>query len=317
MQAGMTGEDTMDQIVSKMKDIVGEENVLVGEPMSAHTTFKIGGPADCFVRPHTNQEVCDVVKACHEAGVPLHVIGNGSDLLVADAGLRGVVMQITDNMANILIPNADNGFVFAGAGVTNADLAERACEEGLAGYEFACGIPGTVGGASIMNAGAYDHEFKEVCEQVICVTPEGNIVPVPRGESRWAYRHSKMDDFGYIVLSAQFRFKKDDKDAIRARMDDYQARRAAKQPLDMPSAGSTFKRPEGHFAGQLIEEAGLKGYTVGGAQVSEKHSGFVVNANNATAADVRQLISDVQEKVKATSGVQLEPEVRFWGFDEK
>lgn len=307
----------MDQkIIDAMREAIGEENVLVNEPMSAHTTFKIGGPADCFVRPHTNKDVCAVVKACREADVPLYVIGNGSDLLVADAGVRGVVMQIADNMANIFVPESDRGYIFTGAGVTNADLAERACEEGLAGYEFACGIPGTVGGASIMNAGAYDHEFKEVCEQVICVTREGDIVPVPRGESQWAYRHSKMDDLDYIVVSAQFRFKKDDKDAIRARMDDYQVRRAVKQPLEMPSAGSTFKRPKGYFAGKLIEDAGLKGYTVGGAQVSEKHSGFVVNTGNATAADVRQLISDVQEKVKAASGVQLEPEVRFLGFEE-
>ena len=301
----------MDELVKGLKAIVGNDNVLIDEPMSAHTTFRIGGPARCMVVPHEINEVANVVRACRDAGVELRVIGRGSDLLVADEGLDCVVMRIAENLSDILVTK---NRIFAKAGATNEEVAQAALEAGLAGYEFACGIPGTVGGAAIMNAGAYDGEFMDVCEQVICVTPEGEVVPVPRGESQWGYRHSMMDDRGYVVVSAMLALKESDADAIRARMEDLQRRRADKQPLDMPSAGSTFKRPKGYFAGKLIQDAGLKGYAHGGAQVSEKHSGFVVNAGGATAADVRALIGEVQDAVEADSGVRLEPEVRMWGF---
>lgn len=298
-------------LIQVLARIVGEENVRADEPMSAHTTFKIGGPADAYVMPRTADEVAAVVRACDEAGAPLAVVGNGSDLLVADAGLRCVVMQILDNMASVRVEDTR---IVAQAGATNAQVAHVALEAGLAGFEFASGIPGTIGGASIMNAGAYGGEFKDVCVELACVTPAGELVRVSREEADWSYRHSMMGDAGYIVVEAVLDLARDDAAAIKGRMDDLKARREEKQPLEMPSAGSTFKRPEGYFAGKLIQDAGLRGYRVGGAQVSTKHTGFVVNVGDATAADVRQLIVDVQNRVFDEFGVRLEPEVKMWGF---
>ncbi|MDO4291055.1 MAG: UDP-N-acetylmuramate dehydrogenase, partial [Eggerthellaceae bacterium] len=204
------------------------------------------------------------------------------------------------------------GVVVVQAGASNAQVAEAACAAGLAGYEFASGIPGTIGGAAIMNAGAYDGEFRDVAASVRCLTPDGDIVDVSAEEVAWSYRHSMMMERGYVVLGATLRLRAGDATEIRARMDDLARRRAEKQPLEMPSAGSTFKRPEGYFAGKLIQDAGLRGYQVGGAQVSTKHTGFVVNAGGATAADVLQLIADVQARVYENEGVRLEPEVRVW-----
>lgn len=240
-------------------------------------------------------------------------MGLGSDVLVADEGLRCVVVRIAENLSRIEV---DGARMRVEAGASNEDVARRACAEGLAGYEFACGIPGTVGGAAIMNAGAYGGEFKDVAEEVCCLTPEGELVDVDAERAQWSYRHSMMDAAGYVVLGATLRLTPDDPRAIQERMDDLARRRADKQPLELPSAGSTFKRPAGFFVGQLVQEAGLRGYRVGGAQVSEKHTGFVVNAGGATAADVRRLIADVQERVRASAGVDLEPEVRMWGFEE-
>lgn len=299
------------EIVALLTDIVGAENVRVSEPMSKHTTFEIGGPADAYVMPKTPEDVAAVVKACRDADVPMIAVGNGSDLLVSDEGLRCVVMQLLDNMAGVRVEGTR---IVAQAGATNAQVACVALEAGLAGYEFASGIPGTVGGAAIMNAGAYGGEFKDVCVELACVTPEGNAVRVSREEADLSYRHSMMADAGYVVTEAVFDFVPDDAAAIEARMDDLRARREEKQPLEMPSAGSTFKRPKGYFAGKLIQDAGLRGYRVGGAQVSEKHTGFVVNAEGATAEDVRRLISDVQERVFEKFGVRLEPEVKMLGF---
>ena len=289
--------------------IVGEGNVLENEPLSRHTTFEIGGPAALFVRPRTVAEVRAVVRLCAEAGVPWRVIGCGSDLLVSDAGVEGVVIEIRDNLSSITV---EDGAIVAGAGATNAAVAEAACVAGLSGYEFASGIPGTVGGAAIMNAGAYDGEFSRVCESVTCVTPEGDVVIVPAADADWSYRHSMFDARGYIVVEARLSLAKADPAAIRARMDELAEKRAAKQPLDMPSAGSTFKRPEGHYAAALIDEAGLRGFAVGGAQVSTKHTGFVVNAHGATAHDVASLIDEVRKRVLDHSGIRLECEVRFW-----
>ena len=223
----------MDELVKGLKAIVGNDNVLIDEPMSAHTTFGIGGPARCMVVPHEINEVANVVRACRDAGVELRVIGRGSDLLVADEGLDCVVMRIAENLSDILVTK---NRIFAKAGATNEEVAQAALEAGLAGYEFACGIPGTVGGAAIMNAGAYDGEFMDVCEQVICVTPEGEVVPVPRGESQWGYRHSMMDDRGYVVVSAMLALKEGDADAIRARMDDLQRR------VDVQAPQRIFRR---------------------------------------------------------------------------
>lgn len=294
--------------------MLGEANVLLDEPMSKHTTFQIGGPAEVYVIPHTSAEVGYVASMCHEMGVPLRVVGNGSDLLVSDEGVSGVVMQILDNMADISVEGFEGDRLRVGAGATNEQVAAAALEAGLAGFEFASGIPGTIGGAAIMNAGAYGGEFKDVAVAVRCIKPDdGTLVSVSRKMADWSYRHSMMEGSGYIVVEAVLELTPDDPAAIKARMDDLQARREEKQPLEMPSAGSTFKRPEGYFAGKLIQDAGLRGYRVGGAQVSEKHTGFVVNAGGATAADVRQLIADVQARVKEQFGVDLEPEVRMWG----
>ena len=300
------------ELIEMLARIVGEENVRANEPMSAHTTFQIGGPADVYVAPRSAEQVAAIVKACREADAPLAVVGNGSDLLVADEGLRCVVMQILDNMADVRVEGTR---IVAQAGATNAQVARAALEAELAGFEFASGIPGTVGGAAIMNAGAYGGEFKDVCVELACVTPDGEFVRVSREDADWSYRHSMMGDAGYIVVEAMLELAHDEVAAIKERMDDLKARREEKQPLEMPSAGSTFKRPEGYFAGKLIQDAGLRGYRVGGAQVSEKHTGFVVNAGGATAADVRQLIADVQDRVFEQFGVRLEPEVKMWGFD--
>ena len=303
----MVGTDFGDQL----RFYAGEENVFENEFLANHTTFKIGGPAEWLVTPQSVGDVRYVAECCREHSKPLRVIGLGSDLLISDAGLPGVVLKLADNLANIAV---DGTRVIAEAGAGNDAVAAAAQAAGLTGYEFASGIPGTIGGAAIMNAGAYDGEFADVAVSLTCLTPEGEIVEVSAEEADWSYRHSMMDDRGYIVLSAVLQLTAGDPAAIQERIDGLRERRESKQPLEMPSAGSTFKRPEGHFAGKLIQDANLMGYTVGGAQVSTKHAGFVVNAGNATAADVRQLIADVQDRVLETSGVHLEPEVRMWGF---
>ena len=297
-------------LLGSLAVIVGEENVRPLEPLASHTTFKIGGPADAFVSPRSVEEVSQVVCACEQSSVPWRVIGCGSDLLVADEGVEGVVIEVRDNLSAIRV---DGARIVAGAGATNAAVAEAACAAGLSGYEFACGIPGTVGGAAIMNAGAYDGEFSQVCVCVTCVTPEGRIVEVSRDEAEWSYRHSMFDAARYVVVAATLELTPADSAGIKARMDELTAKREAKQPIDMPSAGSTFKRPEGHFAAALIDQAGLRGLAVGGAQVSTKHTGFVVNAGDATSADAQALIAEVQRRVLESSGVALEPEVRMWG----
>ena len=293
----------------KLHRIAGADAVHAEEPLAAHTTFEIGGPAQWLVEPATEEQVCAVAALCRAEGVRLRVLGLGSNVLAADAGVRGVVLKLADRFAHIEVRGSE---IVVQAGASNAAVAEAACAAGLSGYEFASGIPGTVGGAAIMNAGAYDGEFKDVAVEVRCLAPDGALVDVSAEEARWSYRHSMMNDRGCIVLGAVLRLHPDEPCAIRARRDELRRRREEKQPLEMPSAGSTFKRPVGYFAGKLIQDAGLRGYRVGGAQVSIKHTGFVVNAGGATAADVKQLIADVQERVFACEGVRLEPEVRMW-----
>lgn len=290
---------------------LGNENVFPQEPMSQHTTFQIGGPAELLVTPQSAEQVAQALAICKQHGITPWIIGLGSNLLVSDAGLPGVVIKLGKGFDSITITDT---LLYAEAGASNEAVAAAAQAAGLAGYEFASGIPGTIGGAAYMNAGAYDGEFSKVCIEVTCLMPSGQIVAVPAEEAQWSYRHSRMMEDGSIALGAKLQLTPDDPDAIQARMDDLRKRREDKQPLEMPSAGSTFKRPEGYFAGKLIQDAGLRGYQVGGAQVSEKHCGFVVNAGNATAADVCQLIADVQEKIYDMEGVRIEPEVRMWGF---
>lgn len=289
------------------------ERLRFDEPMSAHTTFAVGGPADAFVSIASVAELQAALAAARAANAPWHVIGCGSDLLVADAGLSGLVIHLGEHFSDVII---DGSRLRAQAGATNEQVACIACEAGLSGYEFASGIPGSIGGAAIMNAGAYEGEFSHVAVDVTCLAPDGDIVTIPAADADWSYRHSMMSDKGHIVLEATLQLVPWNREQIRARMEDLRVRREEKQPLDLGSAGSTFKRPLGHFAGKLIDEAGMRGHMRGGAQVSTKHCGFVVNLGHASAQDVRDVIEDVQRAVLADSGVHLEPEVRMWGFED-
>ncbi|MFC2340681.1 MAG: UDP-N-acetylmuramate dehydrogenase, partial [Olsenella sp.] len=303
-------DDHLQDLTWRLRSIVGDDNVALDEPMSKHTSFRIGGPADLFVTPDDIDELRDVIAACKAAGVPHFVLGCGSDLLVADEGYRGVIVSCTKGLVNVAI---DGETMACQAGVPLREASEMACELGLSGLEFACGIPGSVGGACFMNAGAYGGCVADVLESVRCLMPDGTQQSLPVEELALGYRASRVRDEGLVVLSATFRLHEGDQDDIRARMDDFTQRRRKKQPLELPSAGSTFKRPEGHFAGKLISDAGLKGYAHGGASVSTKHAGFVVNNGGATAADVHAVIRHVQDEVERQFGVRLEPELRFLG----
>lgn len=300
------------RLTELLRGIVGPGNVACDEPMSRHTTFRVGGPADCLVTPSSAEELAAVMAACRQMGERVYILGCGSNVLVADGGLRGVVVRIGPKMSDVSI--GAGGSVVAQAGAMNSKVARAAQAAGLVGYEFAAGIPGTIGGAAIMNAGAYGGELRDVATGVICLDGNGGVFEVTAAEADWGYRRSMMGDAGYTVLEVSLQLHAGDPAAIQERMDDLSRRRNEKQPLDLPSAGSTFKRPEGHFAGKLIQDAGMQGYAVGGAQVSTKHAGFVVNLGDATASDVLQVIRDVQAAVLADAGVSLEPEVRLWGF---
>lgn len=304
----------MKSLLENLQGIAGAENVLVDEPMSAHTTFRVGGPADYIVMPPTSEALCDAVSLCRAEGVEWRILGHGSNVLVADAGLRGVTVKVSSNLADVEIDEGE-GVIVAQAGASNAKVAACAQRAELTGFEFAAGIPGTIGGAAIMNAGAYDGEFKQVARECTCLTPEGDVVVVSAEQAQWGYRSSALMDRGFIVLSAVLDLRKGDPEDIRAYMVELARRRQEKQPIELPSAGSTFKRPPGHYAGKLIQDAGLQGYRVGGAEVSTKHAGFVVNRGGATAADVLAVIRDVQAQVLEKFGVELEPEVRLWGFE--
>lgn len=290
---------------------LGEQvEILVAEPMKNHTTFRIGGPADALALPKTPEEVAEVVRFCHEHAQSYYVLGNGSNLLVSDEGYRGLVLQLYRNFNDIQV-NGETITVHSGAML--AAVARTAYQTGLTGLEFASGIPGTIGGAVVMNAGAYGGEMKNVLKEVTVLTKEGEVLVIPAKALELGYRTSVIPKNGWIVLGAVLQLKKGDQEQILARMEELKEQRITKQPLDLPSAGSTFKRPEGYFAGKLIMDAGLRGFTVGGAQVSEKHCGFVVNRGNATAADVWELICEVKRRVKEMTGVELEPEVKLLG----
>lgn len=305
----MSGKDK--PLLWKLRAIVGEENVLEGEPMSEHTTFRIGGPADLYVIPEDAEEARDVIAACDEAGVDRFVLGRGSNLLVADEGYRGVVVAIGDGLTGVTVD--DDGDMCCQAGVSLREASEMACDLGLKGLEFACGIPGSVGGGCFMNAGAYDGCMGDVLSEVRVLVADGSFDDIAAKDLDFGYRHSRVADEGLIVISATFSLKRGKPEKIRATMNDLTRRREEKQPLELPSAGSAFKRPEGYYAGKLISDAGLRGYRVGGAEVSRKHAGFIVNVGGATAADVRAVIAHVQDEVERQFGVHLEPEIRFLG----
>ena len=298
------------KIENKFCTCLGSDNVKLQEPMSKHTTFRIGGPADFYLCPHSTKEVQQTVQICKEENLPYFILGNGSNLLVSDKGYRGAIIQLWKNFSDISVKDC---CITAKAGALLSKVAAEALEEGLTGMEFASGIPGTIGGAVFMNAGAYGGEMKDIIKEVKVLDDQGEIRVLSNEEMKLGYRTSIVKEKGYTVLSAVLQLKKGDASVIRETMEDLKNRRTSKQPLDMPSAGSTFKRPEGYFAGKLIMDSGLRGFSMGGAQVSEKHCGFVVNKGGATAEDVTALIREVQRRVKETFGVELETEVRFLG----
>ena len=291
-------------------DLLGEDRVFTEEAMSQHTTFKIGGPADHFLMPDKGEDVGRVIKICKEKEIPYFILGNGSNLLVGDGGYRGAVIQIYRNMSSVTVEGNE---ITAQAGALLSAVAAATKNASLTGFEFAGGIPGTIGGAVVMNAGAYGGEMKDVLTEVTVMNAEGDIFTLPTEELELGYRTSIIKTAGYIVLEAKIRLKEGNPEVIRETMKNLTIRRTTKQPLEYPSAGSTFKRPEGYFAGKLIMDSGLAGYQVGGAQVSEKHCGFVINAGDATARDVRTLMDNVRDIVYKKYGVTLEPEVKFLG----
>lgn len=297
-------------IYRRLCDVAGEANVLTDEPMKRHTTFRIGGKADYFVCPDSAEKLRQILALCREEGLPWFILGNGSNLLVSDEGYRGVVIQIYRQYQEV---SMEGERIRAGAGILLSRLASLAGEAELTGLEFASGIPGTLGGAIFMNAGAYGGEMKDLVERVTLLDEEGHLMTLPGGELQMGYRTSLVKEKGWIVLEAVLGLARGEGAQIRQRMEELRKTRCSRQPLDLPSAGSTFKRPEGYFAGKLIMDAGLRGFRVGGAMVSEKHCGFVVNTGDATAEDVRQLMRQVQERVWERFHVWLEPEVRFLG----
>ena len=291
-----------------IRDLAAESGFeyIENEPLSNHTSFKIGGKADLFVMVKNIEQLKAVVKNCKKNNIPMFVLGKGSNLLINDNGMKGVVLTLDGDFKDISL---EENKITVGAGVNLAKLCTFAQTNSLAGLEFAYGIPGSVGGAVYMNAGAYGGEMKDVVTSVTHLTQDGDIVTLPLDELDFSYRHSVYKENNSIILSATIELKPGDKDEIKALMDDILNRRKTKQPLEYPSAGSVFKRPEGNFAGTLIEQCGLKGKTIGGAQVSEKHAGFIINVGGATCDDVLNLVKFVQETVQRETGYFLEREI--------
>lgn len=299
-----------EEIRQKFCELLGRERVLFEEPMSRHTTFRIGGPAEVFLMPESYEHIQKALKLCIDENIPWFVLGNGSNLLVSDSGYRGVIIQMDRNMGAIRLEGNE---IRACGGALLSSIAAAAKKASLTGFEFAGGIPGTLGGAVMMNAGAYGGEMKDVLKEVTVMTKKGEICTLPAESLEMGYRTSIIKTAGYLVLEAVIALEKGDETAIQEKMKELADRRIEKQPLEFPSAGSTFKRPEGYFAGKLIMDSGLGGYRIGGAMVSEKHCGFVINAGGATAEDVRELMDHIIRTVKERFGVTLEPEVRFLG----
>lgn len=297
-------------IHNKLSKLIDSNRLLLDEPMKNHTSFRIGGPVDLLVMPKNLEELKDVLKVCSEDGIRPEIIGNGSNLLVLDGGIRGMVIKISNSFNSIEV---DGEYINAHAGCLLSTIAKRAMDNSLTGIEFAGGIPGTLGGAVFMNAGAYEGEMADVVYTVDCLDYDGNSRKLTNSDMKFGYRYSLVQDGGLIITLVCLKLKKGDFAEIKQRMDELSIKRKEKQPLFLPSAGSTFKRPDGFFAGKLIEEAGMKGYRVGEAQVSEIHAGFIVNLGNSTAKDVLALINKVQEAVKSKFGVQLVPEIKIIG----
>ncbi|KXL53298.1 UDP-N-acetylenolpyruvoylglucosamine reductase [Anaerotignum neopropionicum] len=300
----------MDSVVAALRVRLGEDAVLADEPMDGHTTFRTGGPADIFIMPGSFKEVKESISILKENNIPFMVIGNGSNLLVRDKGIRGAVIQLGRRLSKV---DVDGEFVFAEGGALLTALSAKAAENALSGLEFASGIPGTVGGAITMNAGAYGGEMKDVLISVEVLTEEMEVKTIPVEALELSYRHSILLKDGYILLRAKLKLKNGNPEEIKTKMAELGEQRREKQPLQYPSAGSTFKRPQGYFAGKLIQDAGLKGKRIGGAQISEKHAGFIINVGKATTQDILDLIAFCQQTVYEKFGVRLETEVKIIG----
>ena len=293
-----------------LEGYVPKEDILKNEPMDKHTTFRIGGEAACFVRISSEQQLVNLIPYLNRVGIEYFVLGNGSNLLVSDKGYSGVILQINDKFDKIEI---EGTLMKVQSGALLSRTAKCALEHGLTGLEFASGIPGTIGGSVVMNAGAYEGEMKQVVKSVKVLSKSGEILELDNSTMEFGYRTSIIKNRDFTVLEVTLKLKEGNREEIQSKMNELNARRRAKQPLEFPSAGSTFKRPDGYFAGKLIMDAGLRGYSVGGAKVSEKHCGFVVNGGKATATDVADVIAEVQEKVKNKFGVSLEKEIIYLG----
>ena len=298
----------LDRLADRLGRELPELELRRDEPMARHTTFKVGGPATLMALPGTEEELLAAVRTALEEGITPLFVGNGSNLLVDDAGLDALVVKTAPRVSRVEVRE---NTLRAGAGISLAQLASEAADHGLTGLEFAHGIPGSLGGAVVMNAGAYGGELCQVISQVRALDSRGQVRELAGDACDFSYRHSRFSAGGWLILSATVELASGDPAAIRGRMEELMARRKAKQPLEYPSAGSTFKRPEGHFAAALIEGCGLKGLTVGGAQVSEKHAGFVINIGSATCRDILDLMDQVRERVFRETGVELEPEVKY------
>lgn len=297
-------------IIHLLEKKIDRQHILEDEWMNKHTTFKIGGPADLYVIPNSEEELIHAIQVCKQENLPYYVIGNGSNLLVTDKGFRGIIIEVYKQLADIKV---EGNCITAYAGALLSKIANIALENNLTGFEFAHGIPGTLGGAVTMNAGAYGGEMKQVIESATVIDDHGQVKTLSLEELELEYRKSIVSRLGYTVIKATIRLSEGEAEAIRALMKELGQKRRDKQPLEYPSAGSTFKRPEGHFAGKLIMDSGLRGYQIGGAQVSEKHCGFIINRDHATCADVMQLIKYIQSEIKAKFDVEIEPEVRMIG----
>lgn len=297
----------------ELRNIISSKNIFIDAPMKNYTSFKVGGPVDILVTPDTYEQVRDIIMLCKKSNIIFYIIGNGSNLLVRDGGIRGVVIKLT-NLDKIRVEGEK---LIVQSGAPFSATSREALKNSLTGLEFACGIPGSIGGAVTMNAGAYNGEVSQVIESAIVVDNEGKIRQLSKDELELGYRMSSILKYGYTVLEVTFSLKKGDYDNINSRIQELTRRRIEKQPLEYPSAGSTFKRPEGYFAPKLIEDTGLKGLSVGGAEVSQKHSGFIINKGNATASDIIELIKLVQLKVMEKFNVELNTEVIIIGEDIK
>ena len=294
------------------QSIYSENEIELNAKMSEHIYFKVGGPVDILLTPSSVKQIRSTLQICKENNIPFYIIGNGSNLLVKDGGIRGVVIKL----CNLKEITTNGNEIKAEAGALLKDVSAKAVENSLTGFEFACGIPGSVGGAVFMNAGAYDGEIKNVIKEAEVIDKDGNIMTLSKDDLELGYRTSSVMKKGYIVLSAVFSLRSGEESKVKERVNELTMKREEKQPLEYPSAGSTFKRPEGYFAGKLIQDAGLKGFSIGGAAVSEKHSGFVINKGGATAKDILDLIAHIQNEVKKQFGVDLHPEVRILGEDK-